>query len=193
MSTTTSKTSKATALASVQALINGTNKRFPNGTFSIGNTTYTTAALVQLLESLAHAITAVNAAEATTADAVVARRGIEAKVNPVIRDYRRFLRVSFGTATEALADFGLTPPKARAPRTSEQKAAAAAKLRATRAARGTASKKQKATIKGKVTGVAITPIVEAAAAPPATTPATTSSAQPAPGASNVPGNATPTK
>jgi hypothetical protein len=185
LSTTNTKPSKADALAIVQALIAGTNKRFSNQSLSIGNTTYSAATLVQLLQSLADAINKVNAAEVSARDAVAAMRVIEATVKPVIGNYRRFLRASFGTSSAALADFGLTPQKARAPRTSEQKAAAAAKLRATRAKRGTTSKKQKLAVIGDVTGVTITPVTQ----PPATTPST----QPAPATSNVPTTGTSTK
>ena len=49
MSRTTSNT-KAAALAHVQALIAGTQKHFPNGSFTLGNTTYTSASLVQVLQ-----------------------------------------------------------------------------------------------------------------------------------------------
>jgi hypothetical protein len=172
-------------VAHVQAIIAGTNKRFPNGTISFGNTTYTAAALVQLFQSLADAIAKVNASEASTRDTVTALRDVQAKVNPVLRDYRRFILATFGTASEALTDFGLTPPKARAPLTAEQRVAATAKTRATRTARGTTSKKQKAAVKGNVTGVTITPVVE----PTATTPP----AQPAPATSDVPKPGTSTK
>ncbi|HEY6463270.1 MAG TPA: hypothetical protein VIY73_24050 [Polyangiaceae bacterium] len=44
------------------------------------------------------------------------------------------------------------------PLTTEQKAAAAAKRASTRAARGTKGPKQKAKIKGTVTGVLVTPL-----------------------------------
>ena len=78
-----------------------------------------------------------------------------------VRDYRNFLRATFSTANAQLADFGLAPPRARSPLSSEKRVAAAAKMRATRAARGTTSKKQKLAIKGDVTGVLVTPITAA--------------------------------
>jgi hypothetical protein len=53
--------------------------------------------------------------------------------------------------------FGKQPPKARAPRTAEQKAEAAAKAKATRAARHTMGKNQKKAIKGQVPPPAATP------------------------------------
>jgi hypothetical protein len=192
MSTSTSKPTKAAALAQVQALIAGTQKRFPNQTFTLGNTTFTTATLVQTLQSLAAAMTAVNTAEASAKDARTALQGVNAKVGPVLRDLRRVILAAFGNSTEALADFGLTPPKARAPRTAEQKAAAAAKLRATRAARGTASKKQKAAVKGNVTGIEIKPVTEPTPSPTPSAQATPAT-QPAPSTVNTPSQGAPTK
>jgi hypothetical protein len=72
---------------------------------------------------------------------------------------------SFSTATQTLADFGLLPPKARKPMTVQTRAVATAKVRATRTARGTPSKKKKLAVKGDVTGVTVTPITTAAARP----------------------------
>jgi hypothetical protein len=145
MSTITSKQSKADALVSVQALMAGTEKHFPNGSFTLGNVTYTTASLVQALKALADALTVLDAAHASTRDAVTARREAETKVAPLLRDYRNFLGATFSTANAQLADFGLAPPKARKPMTTEAKAAAAAKRRATRkllGTKGTLQKKQ---------------------------------------------------
>ena len=53
MSTITSKQSKADVLVHVQALMAGTEKRFPNGSFTLENATYTTASLVQAFKALA--------------------------------------------------------------------------------------------------------------------------------------------
>jgi hypothetical protein len=170
MSSTTSNPTRRTALARVQALIAGTQKHFPNDTLTFGNTAHTTATLVQALESLAGALVALSAAHAGVKDAGVALRGIEATVGPLARDYKRFILAAFGSATQTLADFGLQPPKARKPSTSEQRAVRLAKIRATRKARGTTSRKQKLAVKGDVTGVNITPVTHASASSPSTTP-----------------------
>jgi hypothetical protein len=157
-STATSvKPSKASALASVRAIIAGTQKHTPDGSLTFGNATYTASSLVQTLQSLLDAMTAHDAAQAKGRDEILALRDVMAKVGPVLRAYRRFLVVTYGDATQTLADYGLKPAKAKAPLSSEQKAAAAAKARATRTARGTTSKKQKAAIKGTVTAPAATP------------------------------------
>jgi hypothetical protein len=181
MSGTVSKASKAAALARVQAIIAGTQKHFPNGSFTIGNAAFTTASLVQLFQSLADAIAAVNSAQASAKDAVASLRAVRAKVAPVLLEFKRLLLVTFGSATQSLADFGLEPPKARKPLTSGANASAAAKRAATRKARGTASKKQKLAVKGDVTGVVVTPVTSHPAASPAS-----GSAQPAPATPSAP-------
>jgi hypothetical protein len=63
---------------------------------------------------------------------------------------KQAVRVAFGQQIDALADFDLKPRKTPAPRTPEQKAAAAAKGKATRALRHTMGAKQKAAIKATV-------------------------------------------
>jgi hypothetical protein len=153
----TVKLSKASALEGVRALIAGTQKHTPTSTLAFGNATYASASLVQMFQSLVDAMTAHEVASAKAKDVLPVLRDVVTKVGPVLRAYRRFLVATYGNATETLADYGLKPPKAKAPRTSEQKASAAAKLRATRKARGTTSKKQKASIHGVVTTQAATP------------------------------------
>jgi hypothetical protein len=181
MSNTTSKPNKATALTRVQAIIAGTQKHFPASTFTLGNTAYTTATLIQALQSLENALAALAAAHVSVKDAGTALRDIQAKVGPLMRDYRRFVLAAFSTAAQELADFGLPPPKARKPLSSEKRAAATAKLRGTRKARGTTSKKQKLAVKGDVTGVTVTPITQPTASSTSAAPAETTSTTHAPG------------
>jgi hypothetical protein len=170
MSTTvnTVKPSKAAASVSIRALIAGTQKHTPNASFTFGNATYAAASLVQMFQNLLDAMTAHDAAQANAKDVLLALRDAVTKVRPVLQAYRKFLVVTYGDATQTLADYGLKPLKATAPRTVEQKAAAAAKARATRKARGTTSKKQKASIKGTVTTTGTTPGAPSVPAKPAT-------------------------
>jgi hypothetical protein len=146
----------------VQALIAGTQKHFPGGSFTLGKATFTTDSLVKLLGSLATAIQSLNAAQSGAKDARKALQGIEAQVSPVIGLYKRFLHVTFGSATTDLADFALQAPKPRKVLSTEEKTVAAAKAKATRVKRGTTSKKQKLAVKGDVTGVVLTPITDSA-------------------------------
>jgi hypothetical protein len=180
MFTITTRRNKTAALAQVQALIAGTEKHFPNGSFTLGNTAYTTATLVGALKSLEQAFIVLAAAQASAKDAVTTLRGVETTVAPLSRDYKRFILATFSTAAQQLADFGLQAPKARKPLGSEERIAATAKMRATRRARGTTSKKQKLAIKGDVTGVVVTPVTHPTGPSSPTAPATPASTGPAP-------------
>jgi hypothetical protein len=168
MSSTTSKSNtKAAALARVQALIAGTQKHFPNGSFTIGSTTYTSAELIQVLQGLANAMLARDAANTGAKDARATEKATQTQVGPIVRAYERLVVAAFANATQTLADFGITPPKARKPLTAQQLAAKAAKAKATRTARGTTSKKKKLAVKGDVTGVTVTPLHAPPGAPQA--------------------------
>jgi hypothetical protein len=180
MSNTKSIRNKATALAHVQAIIAGTQMHFPNGSFLIGNTAYTTATLVQALKVMEEALAGLSAAHTSVKDAVTALRAAETTVGPLLRGYRTFLRAAFGTAAAQLADFGLQPPKARTPLDSEKRVVAKAKMKATRSARGTTSKKQKLAVKGNVTGVLVTPVKNAGPSSPTAAPAEPAAAATAP-------------
>ena len=168
----TSLPTKAASLTQMQALIAGTTKVYPSGSLTFGNATHTVASLVQSLQSLEQAMIALNTAQSAAKDAASALRNLDASVGPLLRDYKRFLLATYGTSTQQLAEFGLQPPKARTPLSTDERAAATAKARATRTARGTKGKKQKAAIKGDVTGVVVTPITEPKPQPsPVPTPA----------------------
>jgi len=185
-----SNETKAEALAAVQALIAGTQKHLATGTFTVGNVAYTAASMDALLQSVVDAMIAVNTAQIAAKHALATAQGIETQVDPTIQAYVRFILGMYDSALPTLADFGLSPRKVPAPRTAEQKAAAAAKARATREARGTAGKKQKAAVKGNVTGILVTPITAptaaASAAPVAPVTSASPSAQPVVTASNAP-------
>jgi hypothetical protein len=193
MSTIASRPNKTAALARVQAFVAGITKHFPNGSFTLGNTTYTAAALIQEFQALEQAIVALNAAQGNARDAMAALRKKEVDVAPLTRAFKHFLLASFSNSTPTLADFGLQPPKTAKPLASEQRTTATVKMRATRAARGTMGKKQKLAIKGNVTGIVVTPVTEPAspgaspaappAASPAASPATTATTAAAPAAS----------
>jgi len=148
--TSTKKPTKATALAGMQALIAGIQKHFPTGSLTVGNVVFTVAALVLLLQGQVDAMTAQMTQQKTADDALTALRELQTQNGPTIQALKDLLIAQFGSASQTLADFGLEPRKARAPMTVAQKAAAAAKSEATRAARGTKGPKAKLAIKGTV-------------------------------------------
>ena len=152
-------TGKATAADLAESLIAGVQKRLPNGSLTFAGGTFTAAQITSELQQLVDLRAAVTAARAATQVKVDA----ETIKLPALRAFMNALvqciRVAFGTQADVIADFGLPPKKVPTPLTVEQKAAAAAKREATRAARGTKSAKAKKGIKGAVTGVVLSPVV----------------------------------
>ena len=169
-----SRITKVTVSESVRGLIAGTQKHPPSGPLTLGGQPFTAQSLVQVLQDMGSALSAVDTAKASWKDALKNLDDVKAKVDPTLGAYRSWVLATYGNAPATLADFGLTPPKARTPMTVEQKAAAGAKREATRAARHTLGPKQKKLIKGTV--AATPPTVGAAQAP---APASASTASPA--------------
>jgi hypothetical protein len=94
-------------------------------------------ALTQLFQSFVDLREAVIASQAATKAKVATERAQAPSLLVVIDEFVAFVKVTFGNQPDALADFGLAPPKARAPQTAEQKAVAAAKGELPLARRGT--------------------------------------------------------
>jgi len=160
---------KGTVAALAQQLIAGTAKHLTNGTqVTLEGSSLTSAQITSKLQQLVTLRSDVNAAKASTK----AKLAVEAADGPALRTFVgafvTYLKAAYGSAPDVLADFGVHP-KARTPLTVEAKAAAAAKSRATRAARHTMGTTQKKAIKGAVTGITLTPIL--APQPVAATPA----------------------
>lgn len=78
--------------------------------------------------------------------ALAARIAITAEARDFFLQLKKTIIGYFGAQSPQLADFGFTPSKAKLPKTSAEKAVIAEKAKLTRKARGTTSKKQKATI-----------------------------------------------
>jgi hypothetical protein len=173
-------TGKKTATDLAKTLIAGTQKRLANGgPLQFAGGTFTPTQIVDELSKLVTLRADVDAARAATTTKVDAERAQLPALRAFMLGFVQALRVLFGTQADVMADFGLPPKKARTPLTVEQKAAAAAKRKATRTARGTKSAKAKKGIKGDVTGVVVTPVVVEQIAPtPAPTAAPTTGAAP---------------
>ncbi len=179
---------KATVVARAQSLIAGAKKHLTNVTqVTLAGQSLTPAQVVEKLQALVDLRTAVDAAKASTK----AKLAAEATDAPALRTFMgafaTYVKAAHQNAPDVLADFGITT-KARAPQTVEQKTAAAAKRAATRAARHTMGKKQRAKVQGDVTGVTVTPI---AAPKPTTATSPASPTAPATSGSATAGPATP--
>jgi hypothetical protein len=157
-------------------LIAGTEKHLSNTTpVAFGGGTFTADQIASKLQALVDLRSAVNTAQAA-AKAKLANEAVQAPaLRTFIRQLKAFVKATFVASPDVLADFGITS-KSRVPRTVEEKAAAVAKSAATRSARHTMGARQKAGVKGDVTGVVVTPTSASAttvAAPSSpTTPAT---------------------
>jgi hypothetical protein len=145
-----------------KTVIAGVQKHLATVQLQVAGGSFTATQIVAELQQLVDLRAAVDAARATTTAKVAA----EAAALPALRAFLsaivQAVRTAFGNQADVLADFGLAPRKAPTPLTVEQKAAAAAKREATRAARGTKSAKAKKGIKGAVTGIVMTPVVAGA-------------------------------
>jgi hypothetical protein len=167
---TNNKTDRTTRQVADQKLIDGLNKHSSTlSSLVIGGQSYTTAAIIGLLQGRIATATSVTNVHATWQAAVQADLDERTKTKQFASGLRQALQVAFAGSIDSLADFGLKARKPRTPLTPEQKAAAVKKADATRQARHTMGPKQKAAIKGTV------PATEPATQPaaPAPTPPTT--------------------
>jgi hypothetical protein len=168
-------------------IIAGVTKNLQNAQtpLTLGGQSFTPASLIAFFQSRIDAANQIAAAKAQWIDLTTKYATLDATADLVARGLKQYVMNANGAASPVLADFGFTVPK-RTPLTVEQQTQAIAKRKATRKARNTLGKKQKAGIKGNVTGVNVTPITEPAApavAPaPSVTPAspTPAPAQPSP-------------
>jgi hypothetical protein len=170
----------------VQSTIDGLTKHaqaLPS--IVIAGTTYPTSDLIAILQTRLDALNAAETARAAWQAAVQRDYAQRTGTKGILSGIRQATQVAFAGHIDVLADFGLVGRKP-AVISPETRVAAAQKAKATRAARHTMGPKQKAAIKGDVTGVSVTPITAPAAPTVAPAPSATP-ASPAP----TPPSATP--
>jgi hypothetical protein len=172
----TPKNNRIQQTAADQHLIDGfTDAASSITSLVIGSATVTTKDIVATLQSRIDARTTVEPARAPWQSAVQADRALEAKTKPFVAAVRASLLASFAGNIDTLAKFGLAP-RQKPVTTPEVKVAAAAKAKATRAARHTMGPKQKASVKGTVSPTAPATDVPTAPAPSPTQPVATPAA-----------------
>jgi hypothetical protein len=134
----------------VQSLIVGIQKHLSTvSSLSFGGLTTTPVALIALLTAFVTAANALTAARAQAKNAEVARDLQEQAIDGVVKALKAYVLATY-TDIAVLADFGLAPQKARTPLTAAELTMRAAKITATRKARGTLGKAQKSLIHGTV-------------------------------------------
>jgi hypothetical protein len=170
--------SKNGQVSRVRQLIVGTKKHYPNAgdKVQVGGATFTVATLTKLFEDFVDQRDAVEASKAAAKAKIETERAQAPSQLAVIRAFETVVKGTFGNSADALADFGLAPPKARRPLSAEQKAVASAKRAATRKARGPIGKHKRKEIKGAVSAeLVVTPLD----AHPVAAPSTPSGSPPA--------------
>jgi hypothetical protein len=143
----------------------------PADTFTMSDGTYTRDELIAKLQSFVAAVEQSKSNYQTWRTGVAQERSLLIQVQPLRVGVRGIVQARFGKKGPQVLQFGFTPMKTPV-RSAEEKALAARKAVATRKARGTVGKKERATITGATTPAAapVTP----AAPPPTTTPAAAS-------------------
>jgi chorismate mutase len=164
---------KAQKIQSDTQLMNGMQKNFPSTTFTIQSGQQTTAQVATVLTARINAAQAVLTAKAAYHSAVVAYEQEEEQTEPLVQGIRQTILTMYSASPQILSDCGVSARKANTPLTAQQKVVAAAKAKATRAARGTMTAKEKAAIKGTVPATVVinTDGSSASPTPPATPPA----------------------
>ena len=183
----------ATVIANYEAIIAGIQKNCPTASFILRGELYSAPEAIAFVQTLLDAALAEARAKTTWKDAMAAAAKLEQLEGPAARELRQVLALSYSNLHTELADFGIAPKKVRPPLTTEARIIATLKLRATRKARGTTSRKQKQLIFGDVTGVTITPLTATAALPGAATasPETEAEASASAAAPGKPGSPSP--
>ncbi|HEY8038669.1 MAG TPA: hypothetical protein VIF15_02705 [Polyangiaceae bacterium] len=150
---------KSTKAALAEQLIAGTKKHFANtASLVFDSASYTPAQIEASFQTLVDLRTAVVDAKAATATKVAAEKDGSTAILSLMTAYVAFVKSTFAKSPDVLADFGLKPKKVPTPLTVEEKAAAVAKRKATRASRKTMGSRQKKAVKGTVATVVVTPV-----------------------------------
>jgi hypothetical protein len=159
--------------ALVTSFIAGTKKHFPNGSqpLQLGGVATTVTGFTELLQSFVDNRNAVEASKAALKAKLETERVQAPNQLAMLRAFETVLRGTFGNSADVLADFGLVPRKEPTPLTAEQKAVAAVKRNATRAARHTMGANQKKSVLGSVSAkLVVTPVTTSTASSPVAAP-----------------------
>jgi len=157
---------KAAVEAEYKALVTGIDSELTGvDSFLINQKTFTKADLVAKFQSRIDAAEKTKVARTALHACVAAERALQAEVAPLRMGFKFFLQSRYGKNSAELQKFGFTQTKATQ-RSAVAKSTAVSKGRATRQARGTKGKKQKALIKGSPpAGAPATPTSAAAGGP----------------------------
>jgi hypothetical protein len=167
-------TNKTQETAQAEDMLSGFQKHLASVTsLTLGSVIYTPTQITGALGLLVNLRQAVETAEAVAKAKLAAEASQAPALLSLMAALVQYVKLTFSGSPDILVDFGLKPRKARTPMTAEQKAAANAKRRATRKARGITTKAAKQAMVGNVVDVTITPVLAGTpvVSQPATSPA----------------------
>ena len=137
------RTISALTAAEYQALVNGIPKYCPKAIYSFAGQTYTAVQAVKVISTVLNAVSATANAKTALTDARQAEATTVSQYASLVAHIRSDIAALYINDTTTLAAFDIQPKKARQPLSAAARLAASAKAKATRAARGITSKKQK--------------------------------------------------
>jgi hypothetical protein len=142
------KAGKKGLLGKLELLTSGLETEFPKGTkFDLAGETVTREDILRLLKADATLFTDVTAARTVLESKILAKKEGMPRVKDDMANVKAAVTAKLGRKNPRLASgFGLPVQRAARERTADQKAASAAKGRATRAKRGTLGKRQRLAI-----------------------------------------------
>ncbi|MHB8419871.1 MAG: hypothetical protein ACYDCL_17485 [Myxococcales bacterium] len=139
--------SKVAFLAKVLAMIAGITKDLTTKmSLTVGGLSMTQAAILAKLAAIESLFDAVTSARNGLTVAVAVKNAGAQDAKQFMADLKKAVEAQFGSRSPLLPDFGIALPKAKAARTTAEKAASAALGEQTRTVRGTKGKKQKAKV-----------------------------------------------
>ncbi len=141
-----STTNNATKVSKFTKAASGATTQFPAKTvLNLLGQTYTPAQIATIFTAVVTAIDAIAAAKAQLAAQISALQGTESTANELYAALEQYVKATFSKGSPVLQAFGFTVTTRKVP-SSTTKAIALAKSRQTRAARGTATVKQKQSV-----------------------------------------------
>jgi hypothetical protein len=164
---TTNARSRMAKAARLQGIVAGLQKRNTGQTLTFGNYQMKVEDIISAFNAYEPQVTATVTAHTAWMNQLRSERTLVARVDPMALDLENYLRGLYGTTSTALVDYGLNPRAPRKP-TPTTKVGAAQKSAATRKARNTLGKRQKAAIHGTVP-VPVTPTAATASGSAPTT------------------------
>jgi hypothetical protein len=150
-----------TFVSSLRQAMAGVLKHFAQApTIVLDGASTQPAAVNATFQTAIDAVAKATAAEQAFHDAVAEQHAAIASAKASLAALQSLVKSQLGSTETVLGDFGFTTPKPQTP-SEATKAAAVVKRKATREARGTKGKRQKAAIKGQVPAPATGPAPDA--------------------------------